>query len=98
MGGGERGGSSVQDSVRNEVLKRLRFIEGHLEGVRRMIEKDEYCVDILKQTHAVRKAIEKVETIMLEGHLRTCVVEGMRDGRQDQVVSELMDLYAQANR
>ena len=88
----------MQDSVRSGVLKRLRFVEGHLEGVRRMIEKDEYCVDILKQTHAVRKAIEKVEAIMLEGHLRTCVVEGMRDGRQDQVVSELMDLYAQANR
>jgi DNA-binding FrmR family transcriptional regulator len=88
----------VQDSVRNEVLKRLRFVEGHLEGVRRMIEKDEYCVDILKQTHAVGKAIEKVEAIMLEGHLRTCVVEGMRDGRQEQVVNELMGLYAQANR
>jgi DNA-binding FrmR family transcriptional regulator len=84
--------------MRSEVLKRLRFVEGHLGGVRRMIEKDEYCVDILKQTHAVRKAIEKMESIMLEGHLRTCVVEGMRDGRQDQVVSELMDLYAQANR
>jgi DNA-binding FrmR family transcriptional regulator len=88
----------MQDTVRIEVLKRLRFVEGHLEGVRRMIDKDEYCVDILKQTHAVRKAIEKVEAIMLEGHLHTCVVEGMRDGRQDQVVSELMDLYAQANR
>ena len=88
----------MQDTVRIEVLKRLRFVEGHLEGVRRMIDKDEYCVDILKQTHAVRKAIEKIEAIMLEGHLRTCVVEGMRDGRQDQVVSELMDLYAQAKR
>ena len=88
----------MQDTVRIEVLKRLRFVEGHLEGVRRMIDKDEYCVDILKQTHAVRKAIEKMESIMLDGHLRTCVVEGMRDGRQDQVVSELMDLYAQANR
>jgi len=88
----------MQDTVRIEVLKRLRFVEGHLEGVRRMIDKDEYCVDILKQTHAVRKAIEKVEAIMLEGHLRTCVVEGLRDGRQDQVVSELIDLYAQANR
>jgi len=88
----------VQDTVRGEVLKRLRFIEGHVEGVRRMIEKDEYCVDVLKQTHAVRKAIEKVEALILEGHLRTCVVEGMRDGRQDQVVSELMDLYGQAQR
>ena len=88
----------MQDPIRGEVFKRLKFIEGHLEGVRRMIEKDEYCVDVLKQTHAVRKAIEKVEAIMLEGHLRTCVVAGMRDGRQDQVVGELIDLYAQANR
>ena len=88
----------MQDSVRNEVLKRLRFVEGHLEGVRRMVERDEYCVDILKQTHAVRKAIEKLEAIMLEGHLSTCVVEGMRDGRQDQVVGELMDLYTLASR
>lgn len=88
----------MEDSVQSEVLKRLRFVEGHLEGVRRMIERDEYCVDILKQTHAVRKAIEKVEGMLLEGHLRTCVVEGMRDGRQDQVVKELIDLYAQANR
>ena len=88
----------MQDSLRGEVLKRLRFIEGHLEGVRRMIEKDEYCVDVLKQTHAVRKAIEKVEALMLEGHLRTCVVEGMRNGRQEQVVGELMALYGQAKR
>ena len=88
----------MEEPVRGEVLKRLKFIEGHLEGVRRMIEKDEYCVDVLKQTHAVRKAIEKVEAIILDGHLRTCVVEGMRDGRQDQVVGELMDLYTQANR
>jgi DNA-binding FrmR family transcriptional regulator len=89
---------TVQDSLRGEVLKRLRFIEGHLEGVRRMIEKDEYCVDVLKQTHAVRKAIEKVEALMLGGHLRTCVVEGMRNGRQDPVVNELMALYGQAKR
>ena len=88
----------MQDSARGEVLKRLRFIEGHVEGVRRMVEKDEYCVDVLKQTHAVRKAIEKVEALILEGHLRTCAVEGMRNDRQDQVVSELMDLYAQAKR
>ena len=88
----------MQDSVRSEVSKRLRFVEGHLEGIRRMIEKDEYCVDILKQTHAVRKAIEKAEGMLLEGHLRTCVVQGVRDGRQDEVVKELTELYAQANR
>ncbi len=88
----------MQDSTRAESLKRLRYIEGHLNGVRRMIEEDAYCVDILKQSFAVRRALEKLEQIMLEGHLRTCVVEGIRDGREEQVVGELRELYELANR
>jgi len=88
----------VQDTTRAESLKRLRYIEGHLNGVRRMIEEDAYCVDILKQSFAVRRAIEKLEQLMLEGHLRTCVVEGIRDGREEQVVGELKELYELANK
>ena len=88
----------MQDTVRAEVVKRLNYVEGHLEGIRRMVESDKYCVDVLKQAYAVRKAIEKMEAIMLDGHLRTCVAEGMRDGREDQVIGELMDLFAHANR
>jgi CsoR family transcriptional regulator, copper-sensing transcriptional repressor len=88
----------VQDSTRAESLKRLKYIEGHLNGVRRMIEEDAYCVDILKQSFAVRRALEKLEQIMLEGHLRTCVVAGIRDGREEQVVGELRELYELANK
>ena len=88
----------MQDSTRAESLKRLRYIEGHLNGVKRMIEENAYCVDILKQSFAVRRALEKLEQIMLEGHLRTCVVEGIRDGREEQVVGELRELYELANR
>ena len=88
----------MQDSTRAESLKRLRYIEGHLNGVRRMIEGDAYCVDILKQSFAVRRALEKLEQIMLDGHLRTCVVEGIRDGREEKVVGELRELYELANR
>ena len=84
--------------TKQDALKRLSYLAGHLEGVRRMIESDAYCPDVLKQTHAVRKAISKLETIILEGHLNSCVAEGMRDGRQEQVVSELMELYEVANR
>ena len=81
-----------------DTLKRLSYIEGHLAGIRRMLEEDKYCVDILKQTYAVRRAIEKLESILLEGHLHTCVVEGIKDGREDQVVGELTELYILANR
>ena len=90
--------SKVQDSTRQDVLKRLNYIEGHLEGIRRMIEEDKYCPDVLKQTFAVRRAIEKMEAMILEGHLHTCVATGIRDGREDEVISELMELYNLAGR
>jgi DNA-binding FrmR family transcriptional regulator len=81
------------DDTRSDVLKRLNFIAGHLDGVRKMVEKDAYCVDVLKQTYAVRKAIEKMEAKLLDGHLHTCVVDGIREGREDQVLAELEELY-----
>jgi DNA-binding FrmR family transcriptional regulator len=81
------------DETMAEVLKRINFVAGHLDGVRKMVEKDAYCVDILKQTYAVRCAIQKMETIMLERHLRTCVVGGIREGRDDEVLAELAELY-----
>ena len=95
---GNRLEENVEDQVRSDVLKRLSYIEGHLNGVRGMIEGDKYCPEVLKQTYAVRKAIEKMESLMLDGHLHHCVVEGIRDGRQEQVISELLELYDLANR
>jgi DNA-binding FrmR family transcriptional regulator len=84
--------------VKTDALKRLNYISGHIEGVRKMVESDTYCVDVLKQTHAVRKAIEKFEALLLDGHLRSCVVEGVKEGREDQVLGELLELYQVANR
>ena len=81
-----------------DVLKRLNFVDGHLAGIRRMVEQDKYCVDILKQTYAVRRAIDKMDSIMLAGHLHTCVVEGIRDGREDAVLAELSELYEMAGK
>jgi DNA-binding FrmR family transcriptional regulator len=84
--------------AKTEALKRLNYIDGHLSGIRKMLEEDKYCVDVLKQTFAVRRAIEKMESILLEGHLHTCVVEGIKEGREEQVVGELTDLYLLANK
>ncbi len=78
---------------KSDVLKRLSYIEGHIGGIRKMVESDQYCVDILKQTYAVRKAIEKLEAVILEDHLHGCVPEGIREGREQAVIDELMQLY-----
>ncbi|MBI1885370.1 MAG: metal-sensitive transcriptional regulator [Chloroflexi bacterium] len=88
----------MRAETKSDVLKRLNYIEGHLQGVRRMVEEEKYCPEILKQTFAVRRAIEKLEAIILDGHLHTCAIDGIRDGRGDQVVSELLELYTLAHR
>jgi DNA-binding FrmR family transcriptional regulator len=83
----------MRAETKSDALKRLSYIEGHLQGIRRMVEDDKYCVDILKQTFAVRRALEKLESKMLDGHLHTCVVEGISDGRSGAVIGELLELY-----
>ena len=83
----------MREDQRQAVLKRLSYIEGHIGGIRKMIEEDKYCVDILRQTYAVRKALEKMEAIVLEGHLRTCVPEGIKGDREEAVIQELLQLY-----
>jgi DNA-binding FrmR family transcriptional regulator len=88
----------MRPDIKRDVLKRLSYVEGHLAGVRKMVEDEKYCVDILKQTYAVRRAIEKIEALLLDGHLHTCVVEGIREGRTDEVTSELLELYGLAPR
>src|SRR4029450_4318164 len=88
----------MQAEKRADVLKRMAFIEGHLQGIRRMVEQDKYCVDVLKQRYAVRGAIEKMEGLMLDNHLHTCVIDGIKGGREDEVMGELVELYELANR
>jgi DNA-binding FrmR family transcriptional regulator len=88
----------IDTSAKPDVLRRIAYIEGHLNGVRRMVEEDQYCVDVLKQTYAVRRAIEKLEALILENHLQGCVVQGIKEGREDDVVGELIGLYEMAGR
>ena len=87
----------MDEDTRRDVLKRFAYIEGHLTGVRKMIEQDTYCVDVLKQTYAVRRAIEKAEAKLLGGHLHHCVVEGIESGNSG-VLDELIELYELANK
>ena len=84
--------------VKEDALKRMSYIEGHLSGIRKMLEEDKYCVDVMKQTYAVRRAIEKMESLLLEGHLRSCVIEGITEGRADEIVEELKALYILSNK
>ena len=86
-------GASVMQASKKDILNRLATIEGHLKGIRKMVEADEYCVDILKQSYAVERALKKFESALLEGHLNSCVPSGFRDGRDQDIIRELADLF-----
>jgi CsoR family transcriptional regulator, copper-sensing transcriptional repressor len=80
-------------NTQENVLHRLKIARGHLSKIIEMVEEDEYCIDILTQTKAVRSAISKAEEVMLEQHLSHCVVEHVKAGRSKQAVDEVMKIF-----
>ncbi|MCS7234789.1 MAG: metal-sensitive transcriptional regulator, partial [Armatimonadota bacterium] len=81
---------------KQEILSRLRSIEGHLRGVIRMVEDDAYCVDVLQQTKAVQRALDRVNALLLERHLNHCVTTAIRSHdpkERERVIAELLDVF-----
>lgn len=72
---------------------RLASIEGHIRGVRKMVQEGTYCVDVIKQTFAVERALKRFESELLRSHLDTCVPSGFSEGRSGDMVRELGDLF-----
>ena len=70
---------------KGRLLSRLNRIEGQIRGISRMIEDDRYCVDVLQQIASMQSAADAVAMILLENHVRGCVVDGLRSGKQERV-------------
>jgi DNA-binding FrmR family transcriptional regulator len=82
--------------AKEEILARLRSIEGHVRGVLRMVEEDAYCIDVLKQTKAIQSALDRVNAMLLDRHLHHCVTTAIRseDPRErERVIAELLDVF-----
>ncbi len=75
---------------KKEAALRLKVAAGHLEGVRRMVDNDEYCVDLMKQLAAVQGTLEGVQKILLRNHLSSCVADAIKEGMGEQIIEELM--------
>ena len=76
---------------KKRLLNRLNRISGQINGLKKMLENDEYCVDILTQSAAVSAALNSFERVLLDEHIRTCVADNIRKGN-DEVVEELVDI------
>jgi DNA-binding FrmR family transcriptional regulator len=76
-------------ATKEQLLKRLRRIEGQVGGIERMVEEDRYCIDVLTQISAVQAALDKVALGLMDDHARHCVVGGP-DAKKEDRTSELM--------
>jgi CsoR family transcriptional regulator, copper-sensing transcriptional repressor len=81
--------SHHSDKTKSNLISRLNRIEGQIRGVKGMIEKDTYCDDVLNQIAAIQSALNSVGRLLLEGHMKSCVVERIQAG-EHEVLDELL--------
>ena len=72
------------------LIKRLNRIEGQVKGIQKMVDEERYCIDILTQISAIRSAINKVGSIILENHIKGCVVNSIKEDKSEESIEELM--------
>ena len=75
--------------LKSGLITRLNRVEGQIRGIKGMIEKDAYCDDILNQITAARAALESISKLVLENHIKGCMVDKLRNG-EDEIVDELI--------
>ena len=77
---------------KDQMLKRLRRIEGQVRGIQKMVDEDRYCIEVLQQLSAVQAALDKVGLKLLDDHVKHCMVEGAGDEkRREEMTTEMME-------
>ena len=91
----------MDEDQRVTVLKRLRSISGHVNGIERMVSEEAYCIDVIKQVQAVQAALNKVNDLILANHLNTCVIEAVRGDskrERERVLDEIVEVFEMAQK
>jgi DNA-binding FrmR family transcriptional regulator len=83
----------MSPDTQQQAIRRMKIIAGQVQALQKQIEEDRYCVDILDLSLSIQKALRSLDGLVMEGHLRTHVVEMMQGGEADRAVGELLRLY-----
>lgn len=92
---------SPRDVRTEDIVQRLRSVEGHVRGVERMVQKDAYCIDVMNQIQAVQKALERISGLVLDRHLHSCVTQALRGNdpmERERVIGEVMEVFRTSGR
>ncbi|MBK6319357.1 MAG: metal-sensing transcriptional repressor [Dehalococcoidia bacterium] len=79
--------------TRRQALRRMKIISGQVQALEKQIEDDRYCMDVLDLSLSIQKALRSLDGLVIEGHLRTHVIEMMTGGEEERAISELLRLY-----
>jgi DNA-binding FrmR family transcriptional regulator len=82
---------AVIPDYKTAALNRLKTVRGHLDAVIGMVEDERYCPDLMKQVSALQGSLERVNRVLLQNHLETCVTHAVEEGRGAEIVDELME-------
>lgn len=86
---------AVSGEQKEDVLRRLNRVEGQVRGLKRLVEEDTYCVDVMTQISSVHEALRSVGKILMRNHLQHCVTDALRDGdnsKAEKTYQEMMDM------
>ena len=85
----------------DNARQRLKYIEGHVRGIERMLEEGTYCIDVIHQIQAVQAALNKVSSLILEEHLNSCLITAVRGedvNERERVLREIADVFETATK
>ncbi len=80
-------------TLKERILHRLKIARGHLNKIIEMVENDIYCIHIIHQSQAVQQALKEVDSLILENHLKSCVTNAIKQGRRDEAIAEVMEIF-----
>ncbi len=81
----------MKPEYKKTSLNRLKTVRGHLDAVIDMVDEERYCPDVMKQVSALQGSLEKVNRVLLQNHVETCVLDAVAEGRSGQIVDELLE-------
>ena len=86
----------MSKETKTDVSRRLASTAGHIKGIERMVNEDAYCIDVIQQIQAVRAAMNKVSSIVLDSHLNSCVITAIQSddaGERERVMTEITSVF-----
>lgn len=81
------------NTPKSRIIRRLKIIEGQVRGLEEMVKEGVYCIDIITQSSAVKRALSSVEDVIMENHLSSCVVPQIKKGEEGKATKEILEVY-----